>query len=93
VIYTHDSLSFLLAYPPYTDHTMHTPVEQIKGNATDEHKALLNATVDRFNAKGYFCYDIMDRMTIAEAGYVDNSAANDEGMGVKRRRSSVLYMS
>ncbi|KAG8863806.1 hypothetical protein FRB96_007643 [Tulasnella sp. 330] len=59
---------------------MRTPIDQIKGNATDARKTLLNDTMARFNLPGYYCHDIMNRMVIVEAGAVDSPNANDEGM-------------
>lgn len=60
---------------------MRTPIDQIKGNATDARKTLLNDTMQRFNLPGYYCHDVMNRMVIVEAGAVDSPNANDEGIG------------
>ncbi|KAG9028366.1 hypothetical protein FRB95_006548 [Tulasnella sp. JGI-2019a] len=62
---------------------MRTPIDQIKGNASEEHKTRLNDAMNWINKKGIFGYAIMDRIVIVEAGVVD---ANDEAVGGERRK-------
>ncbi|KAG8849556.1 hypothetical protein FRB96_000706 [Tulasnella sp. 330] len=57
---------------------MHTPVCQIKGNASDAQKALLDTQIAALNLPGFYGHAIMDRVKIVEVGVVTDEGVKDK---------------
>ncbi|KAG8874907.1 hypothetical protein FRB97_005539 [Tulasnella sp. 331] len=64
---------------------MRTPIEQIKGNASNNQKVRLNDAIQWINRVDRFCHAIMDRIVIAEVGVVDRFNP-DEGLAVGKKK-------
>ncbi|KAG9011834.1 hypothetical protein FRB94_007560 [Tulasnella sp. JGI-2019a] len=66
---------------------MRTPVDQIRGNASDVQKARMNDATDFWIKQGNFAFDVATRVVITDADIVDQ----DDGMGRRKKTVRAIF--